>query len=257
MSRSCKALREARERGDTYYDNGKPCKYGHISKRYVSTMFCVECGRARGRRKFKGVKAHIHPFCTIWKAAKDCSSRGEFKKKYPQMHMAAHKRGIFKSVCSHMPAARTAPKWSLCKVYNLARQYSTQGEFIKNHSGAMDYAVSKGILPLITAHMERLNSDYDAVYIWGYADGADLVCKIGVTSQRLGMERIKSVSQKSGLPCEFVILAKSDKALDAERALKEIGQHEPLSGFNGATEFRRFKRQEFMEAYGVIYEHAN
>lgn len=128
---------------------------------------------------------------------------------------------------------------------------------MKRHSGAVSFAVKKGFWPAIVSHMDRLNSDYDAIYMWGYADGGDMVCKFGVTSQRLGTERIDSVSRKSGINPEFLILAKSNKALDAERSLKNIGRHEHLSGFNGSTEFRRLKPHELTKAYGVVYEHAS
>lgn len=257
MPRFCEHLAKARSNGETHYDNGKPCKYGHNSKRFVSTMTCVECGKERGRRKNKGVKTHIHPFCEIWKAAKSCQTRREFKDRFPKFWMAAHKRRIMQSICSHMPAAKTAPKWMLCNVYKLARKYSTQGEFCRDYSGAADYAVNKGIWRLVTSHMDRLNSDYDAIYIWGYADNDDMVCKVGVTSQRLGEDRIKSVSCKSRLPCEFMIIARSNSALDAEKELQEIGAYEPMHDFNGSTEFRRMSLSELTKAYEVIYEHAS
>lgn len=39
--------RDAKARGDKYFDTGKPCKYDHASKRYVSTGSCVECDYLR------------------------------------------------------------------------------------------------------------------------------------------------------------------------------------------------------------------
>jgi hypothetical protein len=36
---------EARQQGLKHYFTGKPCKRGHVAKRYVSTHVCVECGR--------------------------------------------------------------------------------------------------------------------------------------------------------------------------------------------------------------------
>jgi hypothetical protein len=41
---------EARDRGDTYYFTGVPCKRGHIAPRYVSTFNCAECRRTYGRK---------------------------------------------------------------------------------------------------------------------------------------------------------------------------------------------------------------
>lgn len=38
---------EATKNGRTRYFTGRPCKKGHISERYTSTMGCVECLRPR------------------------------------------------------------------------------------------------------------------------------------------------------------------------------------------------------------------
>lgn len=47
---------KAREAGSKYYFTGKPCKHGHISKRWTSVAICVECftseeGKADTRRR--------------------------------------------------------------------------------------------------------------------------------------------------------------------------------------------------------------
>ncbi len=34
-------------KGDKYYDTGKPCKYGHYSKRFTSSWGCVVCDAGR------------------------------------------------------------------------------------------------------------------------------------------------------------------------------------------------------------------
>ena len=31
--------------GDKHYDTGKPCKYGHYSKRYTNKGYCFECNK--------------------------------------------------------------------------------------------------------------------------------------------------------------------------------------------------------------------
>lgn len=36
--------------GEVHYD-GKPCRYGHGTQRYVSTARCVVCQRARTRER--------------------------------------------------------------------------------------------------------------------------------------------------------------------------------------------------------------
>lgn len=41
--------KEAREQGLTHYFTGKPCKYGHIARRRVDNLTCMECVRLKVR----------------------------------------------------------------------------------------------------------------------------------------------------------------------------------------------------------------
>lgn len=41
---------EARAQGLKRYFTGKPCRYGHIAERQVSSLNCMECGRLKSRR---------------------------------------------------------------------------------------------------------------------------------------------------------------------------------------------------------------
>lgn len=43
----------ARAAGKLTYNTGKPCKYGHMSERYVSGNKCVECNRLREDKRTK------------------------------------------------------------------------------------------------------------------------------------------------------------------------------------------------------------
>ena len=42
MSRAAKRAK-AKELGERFYFTGKPCKHGHISKRYTDKGTCCEC----------------------------------------------------------------------------------------------------------------------------------------------------------------------------------------------------------------------
>lgn len=44
-----KELEEARKNGETTYFSEKPCKKGHVGKKWVSTRGCVECSLQRVR----------------------------------------------------------------------------------------------------------------------------------------------------------------------------------------------------------------
>lgn len=247
---------EARLSSSKFYFSGTPCPHGHVSVRYTSSQTCRECNKIRSKRE-EPKKAHIYLFCQIFKAAKSCESRKEFSNDYKNFYLAASKRGILSMLIGHMPPSKTRGVWTFCRLVNVAKNFSTIGEFSKTHSGGYEFAVKIGAMPIISAHMARRLSDYDAVYLWGFMSGADFVCKIGVTSRRLGYSRLNSVSRKSGLCKEFEILAKSENALAAESILKTIGDPIEMPAFNGSTEFRKMTTAQFSQAYGVIYDHAS
>lgn len=249
------SLREARGAGLKKYFNGKPCPHGHVDFRWVSTQYCVACSKEKARPT-KGVKAHYHPFCALWKAAKESVDRKDFKTRFPGQHSAAHKRGLMRELCSHMPPPKTRGVWSFCKLLKVAGDHSTMVEFMRAHSGGYDYAQKIGAIDIISSRMQRRISDYDAIYIWGFWRAEQLICKFGVTSQRLGSTRIDYVSKRGGLPVHFYILAKSKNAHQWEALVKEIGGAANLGKFSGSTEFRKITNQELTRAYEVLYEHA-
>lgn len=47
-----KSRDEAVASGERHYYTGKPCKYGHVAKRLVSTRQCMECKRENSRRQY-------------------------------------------------------------------------------------------------------------------------------------------------------------------------------------------------------------
>ncbi len=47
----CKAREEAKQKGEIYYFNGKPCVHGHIAKRRTRTGYCMECQNTRIREQ--------------------------------------------------------------------------------------------------------------------------------------------------------------------------------------------------------------
>lgn len=251
--------KEAMAKGLKHYFNGNPCKHGHTSKRITATCFCVQCAKERLLRinPPKGVKARYHPFCKIFNAAIRCKERKQFRLLHPEMYMAASKRGLLPLLTNHMAAPMTRDKWSAGKIMESAFQFSNISKWCKSYPGAYDAALRLGILSNATDHMERHLSSYDVVYIWGENLGNNWLCKVGVTSERLGMERIESVSQKSGVVCEFSIIAKSSCALIAEKFLKKLGEDSLLNGFNGSTEFRILNNSELTMASEIIYEYAD
>lgn len=44
--------REAVQRGLKHYFTGKPCKHGHVARRFTSTWICTACNAAPDRRRY-------------------------------------------------------------------------------------------------------------------------------------------------------------------------------------------------------------
>ena len=64
----CQELHAAKAAGEMFYFTGKPCKHGHISKRYVSTQICYECGKTihgpTDRDRYRFANTFYRQFCT-------------------------------------------------------------------------------------------------------------------------------------------------------------------------------------------------
>jgi hypothetical protein len=56
MSPDITSRASARAAGQTFYFTGKPCKHGHVAKRYSHNGECVVCARLRAARWNKTVK---------------------------------------------------------------------------------------------------------------------------------------------------------------------------------------------------------
>jgi len=150
--------------------------------------------------------------------------------------------------------------WTIELAKERAKAFNTRIEFKKKDPTAYDYTIRySGCADDIMSHMvPASNCDYDAIYIWKAIE-LDDVYKIGVTSARLGSERIEHVSRKSGLEYEIIILAKvTVKASVLETIiLNHSVPYEFSAPFDGSTEFRTLSRDELSTAIKLIEENTN
>jgi hypothetical protein len=97
--------------------------------------------------------------------------------------------------------------------------------------------------------------DNDTIYIWrvtGALHDGKPVYKIGITSARLGEERIKHVAKKHKVGYEIIIFAKTRvPAMRIEERIKRIGENPGYTG-DGATEFRAWSEMELQRALDII-----
>ena len=109
--------------------------------------------------------------------------------------------------------------------------------------------------------MDRPLSDKDAVYIWRAVNeryNGNPVYKIGITSARLGKQRIIEGAWSSGSKAKLVIMAHAPgKAVDIETKLLDMGDNPGYSGFCGSTEFRALSDSELNKALSIIRTSSN
>lgn len=145
--------------------------------------------------------------------------------------------------------------WTPKLAASRALMYPTRIEFKRNDPKAYDYTIKySGCPDEIMAHMvPSSNSDNNAIYIWKVV-GLDDVYKIGVTSTRLGCERIQHVAGKAGVEYDIVILASVvSKATEIEKML--LDSSTPYSfdyKFDGSTEFRKIANDEIDTMINII-----
>ncbi len=113
-----------------------------------------------------------------------------------------------------------------------------------------------GIIEEIRQHMERPLSDRDTVYIWRAVNeryNGNSVYKIGITSARLGKQRITEVTKASGSKAELIVMAEMPgQAVEVEAKLLTMGDSPGYTGFCGATEFRALSDNELDKSLSII-----
>lgn len=170
-------------------------------------------------------------------AIKSCQSRSEMMRRFYGEYCAVPKRDHLKSIYqTHFGRGKTTRYWTKEKAILEAKKYNFRSDFCRKSSGAYEYVMNNGLAKLAFSHMQRPLSDFDVVYLWTTRLNGRLAAKVGVTSRRLGMERIKSVSEKSSLEPIDVFVVSSGIALKAENKIKKIGTPCGVSGFNGCSE---------------------
>ena len=191
----------------------------------------------------------------VFCAAKKSKTISEFRNNYCSQYSAFSKRKhINRSLLNHMPESKTAKKWSDEKIALAAENFKSKKEFRINNPKAYDAAGRNGVLNRLEFNEKTKMGDYDAVYIWTGSkdDNGTRLVKVGVTSIRLGMQRINQVKKSSGMNVDDLIIVKNKNATRVEVLLKAIGDNPYLTAFNGSTEFRLVNESQYLEMLGVI-----
>ena len=153
--------------------------------------------------------------------------------------------------------------WSEERCMGIALKYDSLSVFLANELTCYKRAHENGYLPKITAHMDRSIlgvCDNDAVYCWIVNGSAndDLVspmpghklCKVGVTSVRLGEQRPTQCALANAMSMSLIGIMETRKgeATDYEKLLLSLGTEAGVPQHcDGYTEFRIFTDEEVNE----------
>ena len=189
-------------------------------------------------------------------------SRDQWGKSSGGAYSSAKKHGWLDDCCSHMitkgeAVTRKKLQWTLGKCLTDAKRFTGRREWSIKSSAAYGSAKRNGWLDQCCAHMDSgfTATDNDVVYIWRDA-GTDLH-KVGVTSARIGEQRIRLCKSHNDMDPQIVFMLKVPDARAVELRLLELGTDPELdSSIDGYTEFRRLTDAELGQAVSIAYEAA-
>ena len=172
----------------------------------------------------------------------------------PNAVRAAYRLNIVDDCTSHMSNRQKV--WSLEECVADAKKYRTASEW-KNNSSGYASACYHGWLDACSEHMEigHSVSANDVVYLW--RDNVSGLHKVGITSDRIGENRISRVRSRNDMDASIVFMLKVPDARAVESQLLELGTDPELdSSIDGYTEFRVLSNDDLREAVSIAYEAA-
>lgn len=198
---------------------------------------------------------HLEKTRKIWdelsatEEAKKHPDRWSFQKNAGGAYRYLWKRGLLDQVFSPLPEI---VDWSYDLVKEKASECKHRSDFKIKYAGGHKWAYERGLLSdLFGETYNTPECDNDVVYIWS-VKGLPEVYKIGKTSDRLGVRRIKYTSRKGSIEAEKVWLFRTDQAKSVEKELLSIGKpYEFDHKFSGSTEFRQMTKTEFNHCLNI------
>lgn len=193
-------------------------------------------------------------------ASKPYKNSQEWKDSDKHSYDAAIRLGVLAECKAHM--SRKYPdallKWDKESCLASAKKYNTVADWKRAEAGAYKRARELGYKTECIAHMEdRRPSDNDAIYCWkavGLTYNGKQVYKVGVTSARLGNQRIQMVAAKARIEYEIVfLLGGFGCATDIEDEMLLIGDDPLYCDMDGATEFRALSDEQLEQVKIIAY----
>jgi len=192
---------------------------------------------------------------SVLKEGRNYKSRSEFSKNNISAYQAANKRNLLDQLYSSL-----LTDWSEEALLAEGVKYKSRYEFKKGNGRAYEAARRRDLLDLIDFPENNARSDNNAIYIWaalGQTYNREQVYKIGVTSARLGTQRIESVATSYDVEFEILVCTEVNcKATDLEKQLLVLGDNPGFTGFDGSTEMRSMNKSQLDAATKLISLHA-
>lgn len=238
------------------YDSKKEWKESHSTSYHAA---------ANNKELFAELTSHMSELRKTWDEAALKNEAAKFvdytkwTEENATAYQAAKRLGIHEEVTAHMKR-RVLPNdhWDYSKVKNSAEKFQTRSEWQKSgESGAYEAARKNDWLDEVCTHMDfNLPSDENLIYFWianeNYMEKF-VLAKAGISSIRLGDQRIKEVARNLGkalgesIEPKVVFMLKKDSTKEIrliEKDILSIGTSVDLPYFNGCTEFRLYTAQE-------------
>lgn len=171
--------------------------------------------------------------------------------------------GILDEAMSHMYRNDRLPKghWKVKQnVIDQAAKFQFKADWFRGHPSSYQSAQRLNWLddPEVTGHMDtRATTDNDAVYCWVVTGAANddvltampgyHLCKVGMTSAKLGDERPTKCANENGMGMDLIGIMQTPpgRATDYERLMLSTGSAAGVpSHYEGYTEFRIFSDSE-------------
>ena len=132
--------------GLRFYFTGKPCKYGHVSERYVTSYFCKECMEQRYEDNKEEIKSYVR--ARYWE---DPQKALEDKKKYYNKNKetlnAKGREYYYNNKERHSARAKEYRQENKEVIKQKKRQYASENLPLINHWSAQRRAAKRQAVP--------------------------------------------------------------------------------------------------------------
>jgi hypothetical protein len=172
-------------------------------------------------------------------------------------------KGWFEECCAHMEEKnKPAGYWTKAACLASAKKYKTVSDWVGEEASGYVKARRQGWLEECCAHMDdRRPSDMDTIYVWeavGESYNNKRVYKIGITSQRLGLDsRMKMCAKHNNMEPRLLVARFLGKwyVPELEKYLLTFGEDPKLDVPDGKTEFRALTDEEASTIIRIIESH--